>query len=82
VCQKCIDAVRRYLPKVLARDRAELLWGATCYPAGDPEQVEKQVRELAEKTRGTLCACLAFADERLTQAMAEYNASQAQAAPP
>jgi len=62
MCESCLDAVERWLPKIDPGYRATLLLDATCYPCGNHADVETQIRELAEKTDGTLEGCIAFAE--------------------
>ncbi len=73
MCQQCINAVKEYLPLIADNDIGSLLISATCFPFGDAEMVERQVRELAEKTDGSLDACCAFADSVLDREMAKLR---------
>ena len=59
----------KYYPDLSESDWGELLMGATCFPFGSPEMVERQVIELKEKTNGTLGQALAYADTQLRKAM-------------
>lgn len=63
----------KHLPKVAQKDVRRLLLGATAFPFGEPEMIDKQCQELAQQTDGTLDACLQFADWQLTRDMAKYN---------
>lgn len=69
MCEKCVEAVRKYFPNLSQEDYGELLMGATCFPFGPPEMVEAQLKELQEKTDGSLLGALAFADAELIKAM-------------
>jgi len=53
MCQKCSDNFARLFPDVESNDPicSELMWGATSYPAGSPEQIGKQLETLAAKRR-------------------------------
>ena len=43
--------------------------GATCFPIGDAQQVEKNLVELKKNTDGTLKSALAYADAQLKKAL-------------
>jgi len=70
MCQKCADLVQKYYPKLSDEQHGALLFNATCFPFGNPEDVERQLKELVEKTDGTLDGALAFADTEMEAAMA------------
>lgn len=65
MCQRCVEAIQRHYPHLTEQEGGELLMGATCWPMGTPEMVEKQLIELKEKTDGTLVGALAYADKEL-----------------
>lgn len=46
---------------------------ATCFPFGGPEDIERQLIELKEKTDGTLLGAIAFSDTQLEQQMQEFR---------
>lgn len=50
MCHICANAFRKYFPHLTTEQQIDLLWCGTCYPAGDADQVEKQVEELARKS--------------------------------
>lgn len=78
MCKICVENVRKILPKIDDGQFAinRLLMGATCFPFGSPGQVESQLKELAEKTDGTLKECLDFAERELDVAMAKMKAEE------
>lgn len=67
--QQYVDALNWYWPGLSNQERYELLWGATAYPAGDLDQIERQLCELADKSGGNLAKALAIADAEDEQAM-------------
>lgn len=69
MCEACLDAVARWLPKIAAEDRREVLIGATAYPIASHNYIERQLAELAAKTDGTLGGCIAFAESELDRAL-------------
>lgn len=69
MCKKCDEAAQRHYPALSAEERWELLWGATCFPFGGPDMVEKQLIALKQTTDGSLGAALALADEETDAAM-------------
>jgi len=47
-----VDLVRKYLPGISDEYADYILWEKTCYPMGDKEMVEKQIKEFAKTSRG------------------------------
>lgn len=50
MCHQCANACRKHFPHLTHEQHMSLLWCGTCFPAGDGEDVEKQVEELARKS--------------------------------
>ncbi len=73
MCQKCFDAVKKYYPRLPEKHYGDLLMGATAFPFGDAETVERQLKELIEKTDGTLEGAYAFAAAELDKGMAQFH---------
>jgi len=69
--EKCFSAARKHYPKLSKEDHWNLLFGATCYPFGSPEQVEEQLIELRKNTNGTLGHALAYANSQMEAQMAK-----------
>ncbi len=67
MCEECQNLVDRYYPHFTDEDKMDLLWSATCFPFGFPEQLEPQLRELRRRTDGSLNAAKAFADTSMTK---------------
>lgn len=47
MCQKCVDAIKKFWPNVPEDKWADVLWGLTCFPAGCGDIVAKQLEEMA-----------------------------------
>lgn len=71
MCEKCLEAVRRYFPKVREVDAAELLVSATSYPFGEHREIARQLRNLSRRKHcdGTLATACAIADTDMDRAM-------------
>ena len=65
MCQQCVDVVTSHYGHLSAEDRAELLWSATCFPFGSPDQLEAQLIEMKAETDGTLEAAIDFAGRQM-----------------
>ncbi len=69
MCEKCIAAVQEYYPDLPEDKWDDLLWGATAFPMGSPEQIEGQLAEMRDNTDGSLEGALSYADEIMRKAM-------------
>lgn len=65
MCKKCIALVKKFYPDLPESDYGDLLMSATAFPFGGPEIIEEQLRELREKTDGSLWGAIAFANQEL-----------------
>lgn len=77
MCQKCLDAVKRWWPDLPKEQYGEMLWSVTCFPFGGAEQIESQIKDMAERSGCDLRAAMAIADDELTEAMAEFRKTEA-----
>lgn len=77
ICRTCFEAVAEHLPKIEEKDRFNLLFGATAYPAASCQHTAQQCRLLADVTDGTLDACLAYAESHLEMQMQASHAMDA-----
>lgn len=68
MCQLCVDAVKKWFPTVPKKQYGDLLMSATCFPMGDPQTIERQLRSMAEKGITTLEGASAYACEELFKA--------------
>lgn len=48
----CLDFVRKYIPGISDEYADFILWEKTCFPMGDKETIEKQIKEFAKTLRG------------------------------
>ena len=69
MCVKCVEAVREFFPAVAEKDYGELLYNATCYPFGGPEDVARQLREMYHLGITTVDAACAYACDETDKAM-------------
>lgn len=72
MCQKCIDSVKRYFPNLPEDKYGGFLMDCTCFPFGDAEEVEKQVKELSEQT-SSYEECQAIVERKLSEDMEKYR---------
>ena len=70
MCEKCLAAVRLHYPDLAEAEQVKLLWEATAFPFGSSGLIEKQLIELRGNTDGTLGGAIAYANNKLDQAMA------------
>ncbi len=73
MCVKCLEAVKRHFPDCPDGSIHELLMGGTCFPFGEPEQVEKQLIEAKEAGCTRWEMVLDYADEQTTKAMRDFH---------
>lgn len=79
MCQKCHEALMKHFPDISDADGGRLLMSCTAFPFADPEQLEVQLGEIAERRRAGgnqanwLEAECAFADSCMESAMAERS---------
>ena len=73
MCQKCIDAVKKFWPDLPENQYSDLLWNITCFPFGDHNDVLSQVKEMAEKSGCNLDKAMAIANEQTKRAMSEIT---------
>lgn len=69
MCEKCIEAVKKYYPGFFEDCYGDLLMGATCFPFGNPELIESQLAEVRKNSDGTLPGALAYSEHQLDQEM-------------
>lgn len=69
MCAKCADSLDKYYPKLSIAEKNELLFAATCFPLGDHEDIERQLKELIQNTDGTLSGALDYANKLLEEGM-------------
>jgi len=71
MCQKCVDAVKKYFPSLRKKDYGELLMSATAFPFGSPAYIEGQLKKLSHKSDGSLLGAIGYAHEQLDKQMAK-----------
>ena len=70
MCRRCWELVSEHYPHLSESERVDLLWGATAFPAGGPEYVEKQLIELKASTDGSLEQALGLAEREMDRCFA------------
>jgi len=58
MCLTCGTAVRKHFPLLTHKEQVDILWCGTAFPAGCGEHVEKQLSDLAEKSKGNYEAAM------------------------
>lgn len=51
MCQRCVELVHEILPDVQPHEMGRLLFETTCFPFGEPEHLEPQLRAIARTAR-------------------------------
>ena len=77
MCEQCALAAEWYYPNLSDEERGEILMSATCFPFGGPEDVEEQLKELIEKTDGTLMGALCFAEQEMDKQWEDFKKTEA-----
>jgi hypothetical protein len=72
-----LDLARSVVGDLSEEDCRDLLWNATCYPFGSPEQVAKTLRESWDGGGKTVAGAIDYATAELDRAMDEYRSAQA-----
>jgi hypothetical protein len=73
MCQKCLDAVRKYWPGLSSEDMNTLLWEGTAFPFGSGDVIAGQLKKLAERSGRDLEKALTLAWNDMSAAMAEME---------
>lgn len=77
MCNLCTEAVRKYFPDVPDEEYGNFLISVTSFPAGDGEEIYKQLRDLRVKTANWE-TCFAIADMEMNEAIKQLNESKKQ----
>lgn len=64
MCMKCVQIVSLHYPYLSDEDKGELLWSATAFPFGSPQQLQDQIVELVANTDGTLRSAINYAHDQ------------------
>lgn len=73
MCDRCIEAVKKYYPGLFEDSYSDLLMSATSFPFGSPEYIEKQLIELRLNTDGTVPGAIAYAEKKLYESMQQLH---------
>ena len=78
MCKQCVDAVRAIFPQVPDAEMGDFLLCTTCYPAGDHNDVRKQlVQNRAKMKTDDYHECYAIADAEMDEAWRKSKAAPA-----
>lgn len=67
------EGIQHIWPGLSDEDAKRLLWEATCYPFGDWNRVEMQLREKHEQSGGDVQRAIDIAHEETDVGMAEHR---------
>jgi len=73
MCEQCLLAVKEYYPGLAESDYDALLMGATSYPFGCGETIERQLKETRESTDGSLGQAIGYAEMKMDQEYEKYR---------
>lgn len=76
MCQKCVDAVKLYYPKLPEKKYGDFLFGTTCFPFGEPERVAEQLATMKRDTDGSVEAAYVYAERTTDMAMAGFELTE------
>lgn len=67
------DIIEKYYPGLSDEEANNLLLNATCFPFGSFAQVEENLKELVEKTDGTVEGAIDFSHKQMGEAMIAFG---------
>lgn len=59
------ELVQRHWPNISAEEASELLWNATCFPMGDAETIEQQIKAAYIKGNGNVSQAIAVVEDEM-----------------
>lgn len=69
MCQKCADALNEHFGSLTDKQKMDVLWAGTAFPAGCGDTCARQLAELSKKSGGDYGLAMKIADDETTQAM-------------
>jgi hypothetical protein len=60
-----VELVQQHWPNISPEDANELLWNATCFPMGDVETIEQQIKEAYRKGNGNVSQAIAIVEDEM-----------------
>lgn len=69
MCQKCADALNEHFGSLTDKQKMDVLWAGTAFPAGCGDTCARQIAELSKKSGGNYDMAMKIADDETTQAM-------------
>tara|TARA_B100001778_G_scaffold330827_1_gene334014 strand:- start:34134 stop:34388 length:255 start_codon:yes stop_codon:yes gene_type:complete len=77
MCQKCQDLVDELLPDISKEDLGRFLWSATAFPMAGCDILQKQIREMVERSGGDVDKAIALAHEDMDREFEAYKKREA-----
>lgn len=70
MCNRCFDEVRDIFPNVPEKEINDFLFGTTCFPFGDPQDIQLQLLNNKTKMKtDDYKECYVIADMEMAQAL-------------
>lgn len=67
------DIIEKYYPGLSDEEANDLLFNATCFPFGSFAQVEENLKELIEKTDGTVNGAIEFSYKQMAEVLSKMR---------
>lgn len=70
------DLVEQYYPGLSSEEMNDLLFNATCFPFGNFEKIEENLKELKENTDGTVSGAIEYSYQQMMEILDRTNRQQ------
>ena len=60
-----VELVKKHWPGISDNDATDVLWSATCFPMGDAETIEQQIKEAYIKGQGSVGQAIAQVEDEM-----------------
>lgn len=67
------ELVQRHWPGISAEDTTRLLWNATCFPMGDADMIEEQIKQAYVKGAGDVGQAIAMVEDEMFEEFKRYK---------
>lgn len=68
-----VELVQRHWPGISDEDANNVLWNATCFPMGDAELVEEQIKEAYVKGNGNVAQAIAVVEDEMFEEFKRFK---------
>ena len=68
-----VELVKQHWPGITHEDATELLWSATCFPMGNAEQIENQIKEAYIKGHGDVGLAIAQVEDEMFETFKQHK---------